>query len=289
MNWPVLAGAALLLVALIAFLYWQLNMAEGVYLGRRVVIWLYDHFAPRYDAVKQFNLKDEDWLLGGPLARALQSVPASLVLDVATGTGRLPLALFRQPTFTGRIVGLDLSRQMLHYAAINSASYQDRLTLLWQGATQLPFQDGSFHAVTCLEALEFLPDKRATLAEMVRVLRPGGVFFISNRIGPATRWMPGHTMSREKLFALLETLSLSDVGTSVWQVDYDLIWARKPIMELTVDSVQIPGSERRTLPDLFRCPRCGNSPLLRQDGAYGCDACGSRFPITENGVVEMGV
>jgi hypothetical protein len=74
----------------------------------------------------------------------------------------------------------------------------------------------------------------------------------------------------------------------VWQVDYDLVWARKP-MELTVDSVQAPGGARRILPDLLRCPRCGNSPLPRQDGAFSCDACGSRFPIARNGVVEMGV
>jgi len=63
MNWPLLAGGVLLLAVLALLLYWQINLAEGVYLGRRVVIWLYDRFAPRYDTVKQFDEHDEAWFL----------------------------------------------------------------------------------------------------------------------------------------------------------------------------------------------------------------------------------
>jgi ubiquinone/menaquinone biosynthesis C-methylase UbiE len=280
MDWPILAGGVLLFAALIALLYWQLNLAEGAYLGRFVVIWLYDRFAPRYDRVKQFNEADDAWFLGGPLAQALLGVPAPLLLDVATGTARLPLALFRQPTFTGRVVALDLSRRMLRYAAANTAAYQDRLTLLWQDATRLPFPDVAFDAVACLEALEFLPDARATLAEMVRVLRPGGVLLASNRTGPGARWLPGRTMSRQAFTASLESLSLEEVRIGAWQVDYDIVWARKPGRS----SAAAPP----TLPALLRCPRCADGPLTRQDRAFRCDICASRYPIADDGVVEMG-
>jgi SAM-dependent methyltransferase len=288
MIWLALAGGAILLAALAAFLYWQLNLAEGVYLGRRVVVWLYDRFAPRYDTVKQFDDQDEAWFVGAPLTLALQSVTTALVLDVATGTARLPLALFQQPSFAGRVIALDLSRQMLRHAAVKTAAHRDRLTLLWTDATHLPFPDEVFDAVTCLEALEFLPDARTTLAEMVRVLRPTGVFLVSNRIGPGVRWIPGRTMNRESLTALFESLSLSDVRINVWQVDYDLVWARKRATDPTARPVCSPSGAPSTLPFLLCCPRCGSTPLTREDTSFECGACGGRYPIAKDGVVELG-
>jgi len=287
-NWPVLVGGVCLFVALAALLHWQLNLAEGVYLGRRVVIWLYDRFAPRYDSVKRFDARDEAWFLGQPLAQAMLGVTTSLVLDVATGTARLPLALFQQPGFTGRVIALDLSRQMLRCAAAKMATYRDRLTLLWQDAAYLPFPDEVFDAVTCLEALEFLPDARVTLAEMARVLRPGGIFLVSNRIGSGARWMPGRTLGREAFAALLESLSLQDVHVSPWQVDYDIAWARKRPAESALPSGRSSVVAPSTLPALLRCPRCADGPLTRQDRAFYCATCDRRYPIADDGVVEMG-
>jgi ubiquinone/menaquinone biosynthesis C-methylase UbiE len=282
MNWPLLVAGAFLLLALAAFLYWQLSLAEGVYLGPRVVVWLYDRFAPRYDAVKQFNERDEAWFLGGPLAQALRGVTTSLVLDVATGTARLPRALLQQTGFTGRVVALDLSRQMLRQAAAKMTPHQDRLTLLWQDAAQLPFPDGVFHAVTCIEALEFLPDARATLAEMVRVLRPGGILLVSNRTGPGVRWMPGRTMRRQTFVTLLESLSLTEVNVAVWQVDYDIAWAHKP-----PTGGRVSTDLSATLPTLLRCPFCARGPLARRERAFYCDACDRRYPIADDGVVDL--
>jgi SAM-dependent methyltransferase len=288
MNWPLLAGGAFLLTALAVFFYWQLNLAEGVYLGRRIVIWLYDRFAPRYDAVKSFDAQDETWFLGAPLAQALRTVTTSLVLDVATGTGRVPGTLFQQPDFTGRVIALDLSRQMLHQAAINSAAYQDRLTLLWQDASHLPFSDQTFDAVTCIEALEFLPDAHHTLEEMVRVLRPGGIFLVSNRIGAGRRWLPGRTMRRPAFATLLESLSLRDVRITAWQVDYDIAWARKRLLQDDLGPERRPEVPSLTLPALLRCPRCANGPLMRRGHAFCCDACDARYAIADDGVVELG-
>lgn len=288
MNWPLLAGGAFLLTALAAFLYWQLNLAEGVYLGRRIVICLYDRFAPRYDAVKCFDAQDEAWFLGAPLAQALRAVTTSLVLDVATGTGRVPGTLFQQPDFAGRVVGLDLSRQMLHRAAINNAAYQDRLTLLWQDASYLPFPDETFDAVTCIEALEFLPDSRVTLQEMARVLRPGGIFLVSNRIGAGRRWLPGRTMRRATFAALLESLSLVNVLINAWQVDYDIAWARKRSRGEDLGHDRSADAPVFTLPELLRCPHCASGPLTRRGRAFCCDICDRRYAIADDGVVELG-
>jgi len=98
------------LLALIAlFLYWQLVWAEGSYLGKRPVAWLYNAVAHRYNDIKQYTDEDDARFLGEPLALSLQGTPQPMVLDVATGTSRLPLALCKQPLFRGQIIAL-LSR-----------------------------------------------------------------------------------------------------------------------------------------------------------------------------------
>jgi ubiquinone/menaquinone biosynthesis C-methylase UbiE len=280
-------GGAVMLLLVAALLYWQLELAEGVYFGSRVVVWLYDRFASKYDAVKQFNEHEEGWFLGQPLARALRGLDSALVLDVATGTGRLPLALFQDPGFAGRIVALDLSREMLRQAVAKTDAYRDRLTFMWQDATRLPFTDGVFDAVTCLEALEFLPDSHTTLYEMVRVLRPGGILLTTNRVGPGVRWMPGRTMERQEMIALLEDLSLEEVQVNVWQVDYDIVWARKRMPTATLQRAQLPPGRPATLPPLLRCPHCDAGRLSREDHGFVCIHCGSNYPIAEDGIIEM--
>src|SRR5512139_258992 len=113
--------AGFLILAVVA--YWQLVIAEGTYLGQWAVTWLYDLAAGHYDGIKQFDADMEAIFLGRPLAAALRDVPAPLVLDIGTGTARLPLALLAQPSFQGKIVGLDDSRHMLRVAATKTSGY----------------------------------------------------------------------------------------------------------------------------------------------------------------------
>lgn len=261
-----------------ALLYWQLVLAEGAYLGRRIVALLYDGSAGIYDRVKNFDPGYEQWFLGLPLSRALATVSDPLVLDVATGTGRLPRTLFQQPGFHGRVIGLDFSRRMLALAATATQPWAARYTLLWQDADRLPFPDATFDAVTCLEALEFFPHPRRTLAELVRVLRPGGTLLVSNRIGRGAWFMPGRTFRPARFEALLHTLPLEMIKVQPWQEDYDLAWA-------TRQGVPVPVGLRR-LDEILRCPGCGG-PLQRAAGAFLCTAEGRRYPIAGDGVVEL--
>jgi len=217
-----------LLLALALFLYWLLIITEGAYLGPRVVAWLYDLSAGRYDAIKQFDFNDENYFLALPLLRALNDVRAPLVLDVATGTGRLPLALLRRPGFRGRVIGLDLSWRMLRLAQHKARHHRARLYFIRQDAAKLPFADNVFDAVTCVEALEFLANPRGALQEMARVLRVGGVLLVTNWVNWEARLMPGKAFSNSKLRAMLESVGLTSVHIQRWQECYDLVWARKP-------------------------------------------------------------
>lgn len=278
MTWLGLLLAFLGLVLLGLLLYWQLIIAEGAYLGPRVVTLLYDWSAHAYERIKQFDAGDEQWFLGLPLARALELIPAPLVLDVATGSGRLPRALLRQPPFDGRVIGLDLSRKMLRQAIKHTAQFADRLTYIWQDACALPFDDDVFDAVACLEALEFTPNPRAVLAELVRVLRPGGVLLVTNRIGPDARFLPGRALPRDRFEQVLREFPLEEIKVQHWQVEYDLIWAIK--------AGEPRGGGVRLLPEIMRCPIC-RGRLSRQARGFQCTNCARTYPVTDDGVIEM--
>jgi SAM-dependent methyltransferase len=274
-------GWVALILGLVLFgllLYWQLIIAEGAYLGPRAVVLLYDWSARIYERIKRFDVGDEQWFLGLPLARSLSLIPAPLVLDVATGTGRLPRALMRQPAFDGRVIGLDLSRGMLREAVRRTAQFADRLTYVWQDARRLPFNDSTFDAVTCLEALEFTPDQREVLAELVRVLRPGGVLLVTNRVGRDARFLPGRALPRDAFERLLHEFPLEEIKVRPWQWDYDQAWA--------VKAGEPQGGGIRPLPEILRCPACDDR-LGRGDRSFRCAGCARAYPIAEDDVIEM--
>jgi ubiquinone/menaquinone biosynthesis C-methylase UbiE len=221
-------------VAIVAVLYWQLIIAEGAYLGAPLVAFLYDITAERYNRIKQFDDTSEDMTLGAPLARRLQQQPDVLVLDVATGTGRIPLRLFRQPAYRGRVIGLDRAAKMLAVARRDTAALASRVSFVQADGMALPFASNSLPAVTCLEALEFLPEPQQGLAELVRVVKPVtpacpscGWLLFTQRIGWEARLMPGKTWSNDQLARLLQQLPLASFSIQTWQDIYNLVWAQK--------------------------------------------------------------
>jgi ubiquinone/menaquinone biosynthesis C-methylase UbiE len=217
------------------FVYWQLVVAEGAYLGTRVVAQLYDWFAPRYDGVKQYNKTEDALMLAEPVLRHLRTLPHPQplpvgerrtevrMLDVATGTGRLPDALLSQPRFKGSIVALDASAGMLALAKEKLARYEGRIEFTQHDAQTLPYPDAAFDVVTCLEALEFMGDWRGATKEMLRVLKPGGLLMLSNRIGPDAWKLPRRATPTPAFCQWLGTLGLQRVEHRAWLVDYDLV------------------------------------------------------------------
>jgi ubiquinone/menaquinone biosynthesis C-methylase UbiE len=224
-------GVLLTILAAGSIIYWLLVLSEGVYLGNRTVIALYDWSATEYDQVKGVLAHEDGIHLARPLLAALQRVVSPLILDVATGTGRLPLALLRQWDFQGCIIGLDLSQRMLAIAQRKTRAHRHRVGLVRENAMVLPFASNAFHAVTCVEALEFLPNPGQALAEIVRVLRPGGQLVVSNRVGIAALLLPGHAYRSKALEERLHALGLTRVRTRRWQTHYDLVDAQKPATE----------------------------------------------------------
>jgi ubiquinone/menaquinone biosynthesis C-methylase UbiE len=220
----------LLAVVLLALLcHWLLIATEGAFLGRRLVIWLYDITAHRYHKLKAFEAGDEQFFVARPIMAAVAARPAPLILDVATGSGRVPLALLAEGAFKGHVVGLDASRGMLREAAVRLRPFSGRVILVQQTAGALPFAAHRFDAVSCLEALEFFPSDEEAVAEMVRVLRPGGFLITSRRIGYEGKLFLHRYRSAAAFEALLRRLGLVQVRRHLWQEEYELVTAVKNV------------------------------------------------------------
>jgi SAM-dependent methyltransferase len=261
--WAWLAAALALAALLAALLVWLLGVTEGAYLGPGVVTALYDRFAGRYDRIKQFDDADEAFFLGEPVERYLAGLgldpgDAAWALDVAAGTGRLPATVLRAWQGRCRFILLDRSEGMLRRAQVKLAEAPSTgLLFLKYDAAPLPFAGGQFDVVSCLEALEFMPDPKAVLVELLRVARPGGLVLVTRRIGRDARLMPGKVFGREELAELLRTAGAGAVDIRPWQVDYELAWALK------ADMVSA-GPRCVEWADLVRCPFHGEYPVVHR-------------------------
>ncbi len=103
--------------------------------------------------------------------------PGSRVLDVATGTGDLAIELARRVSPGGEVVGSDFAEGMLERARAKVAAApgaEVRPRFEWADALELPYEDGSFDAATVGFGARNFDELGRGLAEMARVVRPGG-------------------------------------------------------------------------------------------------------------------
>ncbi|MBW2244449.1 MAG: methyltransferase domain-containing protein [Deltaproteobacteria bacterium] len=157
------------------------------------------------------------------------------VLDVGCGTGLLAERIYRRAS-GDRVVGCDFSPGMLRRAA------QRRSGPEWvrADAQSLPFADGSFEAVVSTQALHWVPDQRAALAEFLRVLVPGGRLLVS-LINP-----PLEVMSR-----------ITRVGSRI--LGEPLYWPTRERMRRQVEAVGFHiDSQKR----IFRLPAAWTMPSV---------------------------
>ena len=107
-------------------------------------------------------------------AQGLQDLHA-VSLDIACGTGDLVRALSHRPEISHSI-GIDLLPEMISIAnaKVRSQGLSSKVTMMLGDALRLPFPDNSFACATAGFSLRNMPDLKAALAEMIRVVKPGG-------------------------------------------------------------------------------------------------------------------
>ena len=201
-------------VFVLVAVFWLVLVTDGTYLGSRGVRFIYNRFA------RFWNLEDRPGrsreASNEKILHRLLEVPGistAKVLDVATGTGRIPLLLGTHPGFEGHVIGIDLSRNMLAKGEVilKSRGAEDKATLEIGNAMTLRWPDETFDVVTCVEALEMLPKPKAAIAGMVRVLKPGGTLILTKATDSYGKWKPGRAVTQKRMSALLENLGLEAV------------------------------------------------------------------------------
>jgi|DewCreStandDraft_1066081.scaffolds.fasta_scaffold00306_6 demethylmenaquinone methyltransferase/2-methoxy-6-polyprenyl-1,4-benzoquinol methylase len=135
---------------------------------------LFDGAAPGYDRIAALLSYGQYSRWHAFLVSRFSLHPGALVLDVATGTGAVAMAVVRR--YRCRAIGLDLSHRMLEAARrrISSVGYRDRISLVQGQAEILPFPPSTFDAVFFTYLLRYVEDPKSMLQELARVLKPGG-------------------------------------------------------------------------------------------------------------------
>ncbi len=153
------------------------SMANGERREPTTVRSMFDAIASRYDLVNTIASAGSDGRWRRRAVSRLAPRPGERILDLACGTGKLSLEIRRQGAL---VVGLDFSAMMLRQYQLTSPDAM----LVRSDALQLPFAAASFEACSIAFGLRNLHDPRLGLAEMRRVLRPGGRLLILEFLRP---------------------------------------------------------------------------------------------------------
>lgn len=158
-----------------------------------LAIELFEGLPDRYDVLAEVLSFGQNRQWRRELVGRLASHGPHTVLDVATGTGGVAIALAAETE--ARITGIDISDAMLARGRerVMQADLTGRITLEPGRAEALPFASESFDAVSFTYLLRYVSDPAATVAELARVIRPGGHmasldFYLPPSIAWRTAW-----------------------------------------------------------------------------------------------------
>ena len=139
---------------------------------------MFDAIAPRYDLLNRVLSLGIDRRWRRKAVAMLEAEQPERILDVATGTADLALEAMRLDP--KKVVGVDISEEMLRRGRekIERLGLSDRIVLQRGDAEKLPFSDNQFHAALVAFGVRNFQNLDKGLAEIRRVLRPGGALVV---------------------------------------------------------------------------------------------------------------
>jgi demethylmenaquinone methyltransferase/2-methoxy-6-polyprenyl-1,4-benzoquinol methylase len=152
---------------------------------------MFDRIADRYDLMNSVMTGGMHHRWRERTADLANVGPGASALDVCCGTGDLALELARRVMPGGRVVGLDFSVPMLELAQVKSRNGAVPVAWMQGNALELPFDDGEFDAATVGFGIRNVVDIDRGIAEMARVVRPGGrvvILEITTPLRPPLSW-----------------------------------------------------------------------------------------------------
>lgn len=160
-------------------------MADDLDDQKRWLAGVFDRAAPTYDLVGD-AYHDH---FGRRLVEVTGIVPGATVLDVACGRGAVLLPAARAVGASGRVIGVDLSPEMIELARDAVAQAElEHIDVRVMDAEHLELSEAEFDYVVCAFGVFFFPDPERAASEFLRVLRPGGAAALSSWIGDDPRW-----------------------------------------------------------------------------------------------------
>jgi len=141
---------------------------------------MFGTIAPRYDFLNRLLSLGIDRRWRTKAVRLLKYQEGSRILDVATGTGDVALEIARTTPSSVKITGADFCQEMIDLGQVKVAAspYAGRIDFRVAPCEDLPFPDNTFDSVTIAFGIRNVVDRKLGLAEMWRVLRPGGRMII---------------------------------------------------------------------------------------------------------------
>jgi demethylmenaquinone methyltransferase/2-methoxy-6-polyprenyl-1,4-benzoquinol methylase len=150
---------------------------------------MFGAIAPRYDFLNRLLSFGIDRRWRKKAVRLLKYRDGSRILDVATGTGDVALEIARRTPESVKITGADFCKEMVELGCVKVAAspYADRIDLKVAPCEDLPFANNIFDSITIAFGIRNVVDRKLGLAEMWRVLRPGGRMIILEFSTPRSR------------------------------------------------------------------------------------------------------
>lgn len=149
---------------------------------------MFDDIAPTYDRLNHILSLSIDKIWRRRVVRAVRRLGAKQILDIATGTGDLAIAMARKIK-DATICGADLSPEMLAVAKakVSKANLAERISLMEGNAEHLPLADTSVDAVTIAFGIRNFENKENCLRELRRIIRADGHLVILEFSNPKNR------------------------------------------------------------------------------------------------------
>jgi ubiquinone/menaquinone biosynthesis C-methylase UbiE len=246
--------------------------------------------AQRYNFDRVASEYEETRYLPPAVARHLATLlvggirPADWYLDAGAGTGRIGRALAAQH---GRTVGVDISTAMLrHFRDAAAANSRPRLALVLGDVRALPFPDGVFAGILTSHVLHLISDWRGVLAELWRVLRPGGTLTIaleSRSRSVVTARFLAMASEQRLLGPTLDRARGAEIASALQAWTEEIGEHRPPGLAWT-SSLTAEGAldllARRTYSSLWDIPDAALVPLLTETAEWTSAQFGAR-PLAE--------
>ena len=172
---------------------------------------MFDTISKEYDGLNRVISFGIDIKWRKKAVQLVADTNPNIILDIATGTGDLAINLAE--TNAEKIIGLDISEGMLNVGKekILNKSLQDRIEMVVGDSENLPFEDNTFDAITVGFGIRNFETLEKGLAEILRVLKPGGIFVILETSVPTkTPFKQGYNLYTKNIMPLIGKLFSKD-------------------------------------------------------------------------------